>query len=163
MPWKVSSVREEKVRFVVEYEREEQTLTELSESFGISRETGYVWLRRYRALGLEGLLELNRAAKRHPNQTVAAIEQAVLELRGAHMHWGPRKLKRVLERDQPGRRWPAASTIGALLKREGLVVGRKKRRHTAAVHATAGPCRWLQSGVVRRFQGMVSQRQRRAH
>jgi len=30
------------------------------------RETGYVWLRRYRALGLEGLLELNRAAKRHP-------------------------------------------------------------------------------------------------
>jgi transposase len=99
MPWKASSVMEEKVRFVVEYEREEQTMTKLSESFGISRETGYVWLRRYRALGLEGLLELKRAAKRHPHQTSAAVEQAVLELRQAHVRWGPRKLKRVLERD----------------------------------------------------------------
>jgi putative transposase len=47
------------------------------------------------------------------------------------MRWGPRKLKRILERDEPGRNWPAASTIGALLKREGLVVARKKRLHTA--------------------------------
>jgi len=131
MPWKASSVMEEKVRFVVEYERDEQTMRELCESFGISRETGYVWLRRYRALGLEGLLELNRGAKRHPNQTAVAIEQAVLELRQAPMRWGPRKLKRVLERDQPGRAWPAASTIGALLKREGLVVAGKQRRRTA--------------------------------
>ena len=55
----------------------------------------------------------------------------VLELRQAHMRWGPRKLKRILERDEPGRHWPAASTIGALLKREGLVVARKKRLRTA--------------------------------
>ena len=47
------------------------------------------------------------------------------------MRWGPRKLKRVLERDQSGQPWPAASTIGELLKREGLVVGRKKRHKTA--------------------------------
>src|SRR5260370_13552752 len=47
------------------------------------------------------------------------------------MRWGPRKLKRILELDEPGRNWPATSTIGALLKREGLVVARKKRWHTA--------------------------------
>ena len=122
---------EEKARFVLEYERDEQTMSELCEQFGVSRETGYVWLRRYRAQGLEGLLELNRAAKRHPNQTAAEMEQAVLELRQAHMRWGPRKLKRILERDQPGRAWPAASTMGVLLKREGLVVARKPRRRTA--------------------------------
>ena len=56
MPWKASSVMEEKVGFVVEYERYEQTMRELCESFGISRETGYVWLRRFRALGLAVLL-----------------------------------------------------------------------------------------------------------
>jgi len=122
---------EEKLRFVLEYERDEQTMTELCQSFGVARETGYVWLRRYRAWGVAGLLELNRGAQRHPNQTPAEIEQRVLELRQAHMRWGPRKLKRVLERDQPGRRWPAASTMGELLKREGLVVARKKRRKTA--------------------------------
>lgn len=122
---------EEKLRFVFDYERDEQTMTELCEGYGIARETGYVWLRRYRERGVAGLVERNRAAERHPNQTPAEIEQAVLELRQAHMRWGPRKLKHVLERDQPGRVWPAASTIGALLKREGLVVARKKRRKTA--------------------------------
>src|SRR5271157_3874388 len=131
MPWKASSVMEEKLRFVFEYERDEQTMTELCTSFAISRETGYVWLRRYRALGLAGLVELDRAAQRHPNQTSATMEQAIVELRQAHMRWGPRKLKRVLERDQAGRSWPAASTIGELLKREGLVVARRKRRRTA--------------------------------
>ncbi len=122
---------EEKLRFVFEYERDEQTMTELCASFGIARETGYVWLRRYRELGIAGLVELNRAPQRHPNQTPLAIEAAIVELRQAHMRWGPRKLKRVLERDQLSHPWPAASTIGELLKREGLVVGRKKRRKTA--------------------------------
>jgi len=122
---------EEKLRFVFEYERDEQTMTELCQSFGIARETGYVWLRRYRQAGVSGLVERNRAAERHPNQTPGEIEQPVLELRQAHMRWGPRKLKRILERDEPGRRWPAASTIGELLKREGLVAARQKRRKTA--------------------------------
>ena len=122
---------EEKLRFIYEYERDERTMTELCERFEIARETGYVWLRRYRQSGMTGLLERDRGARRHPNQTAAELEQRIVELRQAHMRWGPRKLKRVLERDQPGRRWPAASTVGALLKREGLVVGRKKRRRTA--------------------------------
>jgi putative transposase len=54
----------------------------------------------------------------------------VLDLREAHISWGPRKLKRVLERDEAGQRWPAASTIGVLLKRSGMIVGRKKRFKT---------------------------------
>jgi putative transposase len=122
---------EEKVRFVLEYEQDEHTMTELCQSYGIARETGYVWLRRYRERGLEGLVELKRAALRHGNQTPPETERAVLELRQAHMRWGPRKLKHILERDQPHQSWPAASTIGELLKREGLVVERRKRRRTA--------------------------------
>ena len=93
MPWKASSVMEEKVRFVLEYEQDERTMTQLCEVYGIARETGYVWLRRYPERGLAGLVELNR-----------------VELRQAPMRWGPRKLKRVLERDQAHQRWLAAST-----------------------------------------------------
>ena len=122
---------EEKLRFVFEYEQGERSMSELCAGYGITRETGYVWLRRYREYGLKGLLERDRAAHRHPNQTAGEIERMVVELRQAHMRWGPRKLKQVLERDEPGRVWPAASTIGALLKREGLIVGRKKRLRTA--------------------------------
>jgi len=130
MPWKASSVMEEKLRFVFEHERKESSMTELCSRFGISRETGYVWLRRYRLHGLEGLDALKRAPWRHPNQTPGAIEQAVLELRQAHMRWGPRKLKKILSGDQPGRAWPASSTIGEIVKRAGLVTPRKQRRRT---------------------------------
>src|SRR5713226_2182742 len=131
MPWKTSSVMEEKLRFVFEHELQERCMTELCERYEITRQTGYVWLRRYREAGVAGLMEQSRAAHRHRNQMPEEIEQRVLGLRQAHMRWGPRKLKRILERDEPGRSWPAASTIGALLQREGLVVPRRKRVRTA--------------------------------
>jgi transposase InsO family protein len=128
MPWKASSVVDERMRFVLEQERGLHTMTELCEIYHIARETGYYWLRRYQQGGLEALEDHNRAPRQHPNQTPEEIEQAVLELRRAHMSWGPRKLKRVLEREEPERPWPAASTIGEMVAREGLVVPRKKRR-----------------------------------
>src|SRR6266446_64143 len=114
MPWKTSSVMEEKLRFVFEFELGKHTVTELCQRYEIARETGYVWLRRYHQAGAAGLVERSRAAHRHRNQMPEEIEQMVLELRQAHMRWGPRKLKWVLERDEPGRVWPAASTIGEL-------------------------------------------------
>src|SRR5260370_31017451 len=81
MPWKASSVMEEKIRFVVEYEQDERTMSELCEVYGIARETGYVWLRRYRERGVEGLVELNRAALRHGDQTPPETEQAGVGVR----------------------------------------------------------------------------------
>jgi putative transposase len=128
MPWKASSVMDERTRFVLEHERKMYTMTELCEIYDIARETGYYWLRRYQQGGLEALQDRDRAPERHPNQTPEGTEAAVLELRRAHMRWGPRKLKRVLERESLQRPWPAASTIGAMLAREGLVIPRKKRR-----------------------------------
>jgi putative transposase len=130
MGWKASSAMDERLRFIVDYERDEESMTALCERYQVSRETGYVWLRRYRQSGLDGLHDLDRAPGRHPNQTAVQIEQAVLSLREAHMAWGPRKLKRILERDQPAGRWPATSTMGEIVKRAGLVIPRKKRRRT---------------------------------
>src|SRR5260370_19752762 len=130
MPWKASSVMEEKLRFVCEYELGERTMTQLCQKYGISRETGYVWVRRFRQTGVAGLQEQSRAAQRHRNQTPEEIEQVVLELRQAHMRWGPRKLKRILERDEPGRVWAASSTIRAVLKTGGRVGRRPKARQT---------------------------------
>jgi len=40
MPWKASSVMEEKVRFVLEYEQDHYTMSELCQRYGIARETG---------------------------------------------------------------------------------------------------------------------------
>ena len=128
MPWKASSVMDERTRFVLEYERGLCSMAELCRGYGISRDTGYVWVKRYSTEGLEGLRDRSRAPQRVANQTPEAIEGAVLELRRQHMRWGPRKLKWVLEQAEPGVAWPAASTIGAMLAREGLVTARKKRQ-----------------------------------
>src|SRR5271169_66073 len=130
MPWRASSVMEERARFVLERERGEYSMSELCAIYGVSRDTGYTWWRRYQQAGLRELCERSRAPRWHPKQTAAEIEAAVLELRRAHMRWGARKLKRVLERERPETNWPAASTMGTMLAREGLVIARRKRRKT---------------------------------
>src|SRR5271156_1212544 len=128
MPFKESSVMDERMRFIWEQEGGLDTMTDLCEAYSIARETGYYWLRRYREGGVAALEDRRRAPRQHPNQTPEKIQEAVLALRRAHMSWGPRKLKRVLCEKEPRREWPASSTIGAMLAREGLTVPRKKRR-----------------------------------
>jgi putative transposase len=54
MPWKAISVMEEKLRFILEYESDEYSMSELCQRYNISRETGYLTLRRYRATGIAG-------------------------------------------------------------------------------------------------------------
>ena len=80
-----------------------------------------------RARRTGGFARWQRAPHEPGNRTPQQIEEMVLELRREHMRWGPRKLKWVLEQAEPEVRWPAASTIGALLAREGLAMARKKR------------------------------------
>jgi transposase InsO family protein len=143
MPWKVSGVVEKRKQFMQQWLSQEWTMIELCARHGISRQAGYNTLARYRQAGWEGLEERSHAPRRHPNQTLPAIEQQIVELRYQHMRWGPRKLKVVLERKQPGVSWPAASTMGELLRREGLVIPRKKRRrmdpHMAPFAAASEP------------------------
>jgi transposase InsO family protein len=128
MPWKVSGVVEKRKQFVEQWLSEQYTMTELCAQHGISRQAGYNTLARYKQSGWEGLEVCSYAPRRHPNQTSAELEERIIELRREHMRWGPRKLKAFLERRQPDRPWPAASTMGELLRREGLVMARKKRR-----------------------------------
>ena len=135
MPWKVSGVVETRRGFIQEWLSQQWTMTELCARHGISRQAGYNTRERFREQGWEGLEERSRAPWRHPNQTAAEIEQGIVELRQKHMRWGPRKLKVVLHREHPEIGWPAASTIGELLRREGLVVARKKRRRVDAYTA----------------------------
>ena len=93
MPWKVSEVMDERTRFVRDYEREEMTMAELCRWYGIARKTGYKILARWQEHGLAGMPDQSRAPLRHPNQTPVEIEEQLLEMRRAHVRWGPRKLQ----------------------------------------------------------------------
>lgn len=127
MPWHETDPVTERLKFVAAVKSGRETTTALCAQFGISRKTGYKILRRYDRDGPEGLRDLSRAPRSHPNQTDARVEAAVLRVRKAHPTWGSKKILAVLEREGTDTPWPARSTIDAILKRAGLVAPRKKR------------------------------------
>lgn len=128
MPWHETDPVNERLKFVAAHQTGRETMTELCRRFGISRKTGYKILERYRESGPEGLRDRSRAPKRHPNQTPADVEGAILRVRKAHPTWGSKKILWTLEQEDPEKAWPVRSTIDAVLQRAGVVEPRSRRR-----------------------------------
>jgi transposase InsO family protein len=120
---------DERCQFILDEAVNIGSFTELCARYGISTKTGYKWLKRYRTGGMAYLQDQSRARKHHPNEISPEVKRTILEMRQEHVTYGPKKLRiKLLEKDskQP---WPALSTIGAILKANGLSVQRKRRRH----------------------------------
>ena len=128
MPWKETCVMDEKTAFIAECLRGELPMTALCERYGISRDTGYRLLGRYREEGPGGLEPRSRAPHRHGMTIAEEVAAAIVALRRKRPYWGPKKLRAVLQRRDPKQLWPAPSTIGDLLRRQGLSEPRRRRR-----------------------------------
>ena len=128
MPWRKTEPAMERARFIALYQEGLYSMSELCARFEVSRKTGYKWRERYQAEGLAGLTDQSRAPHSCPHRTPAKTETALVRAREAHPHWGPKKLLPYLARTQPELPLPAQSTAGDLLKRQGLVQERKRRR-----------------------------------
>lgn len=129
---------EERLRFVQDALSQRLDMTELCERYGVSRKTGYKWLKRYETDGRRGLADQSRAPHECPHRTAAYIAELLVASRQAHPLWGARKLLRVLRgRHQEIRTWPAPSTVADLLMRRGLVTKRRRRR--SSVHPGVVP------------------------
>jgi len=120
---------DQRVAFIADWLRDEWTMTELAERYAISRKTAYKWTDRYAADPAHGLAERSRAPKAHGRAMGDEIREAVLGLRRTHPHWGPKKLRAILTARVPRRAWPAPSTMGELLRREGLSQPRRRGRY----------------------------------
>jgi transposase InsO family protein len=130
---------DQRLDFVFDYQRGLYTMTELCARYGITRTNGYKWLDRFAAEGRPGLADRSRAPRTCPHHTPPAVEQQLVAARRTHPDWGPRKLLDWLGERHPEVPWPAASTVGDLLKRHGLVTKRRHRRpfhHPGAVAPT---------------------------
>jgi transposase InsO family protein len=127
MPWKESGVMEERLRFIQEWNSESWSMAELCRDFGVTRKTGYKWLERYEAGGMEGLQDESRAPHTHPNAVAEETEERLMAIRERHPFWGARKIRRILEQEEGAQGVPAVSTIGSILKSHGLTVARKRR------------------------------------
>ncbi len=54
MDWKGSSVMDERCRFVLEAKSKGANISEICRRYGVSRKTGYKWLRRHEQEGRKG-------------------------------------------------------------------------------------------------------------
>lgn len=127
MPWSETNRMEERARFVLDALQGHYTMTELCYRYGVSRKTGYKWIARYHGEGAQGCNDRLRCPRNHPNKTRALIVKRVILARRRHPGWGPRTLHGYLVERDPDIAWPCPSTIGAILKRHGLVKKRRRR------------------------------------
>jgi putative transposase len=134
VPWREMSAVDAREAFIREYLDGIDTMTELCERHGISRQTGYTWVARYDTDGIVGLQDRSRRPHHSPTATPPAVVEALIAARRRRPTWGPKKL---LGRDWHLAAQPAHSTASAILKRAGLVA--KSRRRVRPGHPGAPP------------------------
>jgi putative transposase len=135
MPWKETDAMKERVKLVLEWERRwdagegDVNVAELCREFGISRETGYYWIRRYRAADhdVRAVIERSRRPLTSPSRVDEKLEDFIVETRKLFPKWGPQKLRDYMVRRWPQHAFPSASTMGEILKRRGLTRPRLRR------------------------------------
>jgi transposase InsO family protein len=128
MPFRESSRLEQRVALLLDYDTGAFSVTELCARYGIDRTTFYRWRDR-RASGEAGWFDdRSHAPLSCPHVTATEQCEVVIAVRRRFPHFGSKKVKAWLERHRLGESWPAASTIGDILKREGLVRPRRRRR-----------------------------------
>ena len=110
MPWKASSVMEERLRFVARL-LDGEAMTDVCREFGISRKTGYKIFDRYKEHGLEALNDRSRRPVRYANQLPAQIETLIVQFKAEKPHWGARKIRELLVRRPLLSDWPRMRSL----------------------------------------------------
>jgi transposase InsO family protein len=118
----------QRYEFVVLAGQAGANIRELCRRFGVSRKTGYKWMRRYRTGGAAGLVDRSRRPQRSPGRCREDLAAAVIEVRQANPTWGGRKLRRRLL-NLGHLSVPAASTCTQILRRATLLSPEASAQH----------------------------------
>jgi transposase InsO family protein len=128
MPFLETSRMESRIQMLSDFDLGVWSVSELCRRYAVSRETFYVWRARRASGATDWFVDRSHAPMNCSWRLGALEREAIVALRRRYPLWGPRKLVAALRRLNPDRRWPAASTVGDLLKREGLVDPARRRR-----------------------------------
>lgn len=135
MPWKDKTVEELRKEFV-EAAKNSSNFSLLCREFGISRATGYKWLKRYE--NDENLSDRSKRPKVTANKTPAQIEAEIIKTRMAHPGWGAKKIKISLE--NKGITNPCAKTVNNILNRHGCISKEESVKHKAFIRFEKERC-----------------------
>ncbi len=117
MPWKVYSMSEQRLAFVCLIEHG-CPVARACREFGISRKTGYKWLRRHRADPAAALTNRPRTPRCSPGRIDQRVERRILDARDSS-GWGARKIRSLLHRRHV--EVPSIKTVHNVLRRHGRV------------------------------------------
>lgn len=132
MPWSKTPVKYQKMRFIADWLSDEFSFSDLCNRYQISRQCGYELVNRFQMEGELAFEERSHARHIHPNKTSEEIIQVILNTKHRFQTWGPIAIKAWLEDEYDELAWPAASTIGDILKKHGLVKKRYPKRRVPA-------------------------------
>jgi transposase InsO family protein len=131
MPWKETSVMDQKYQFVMKSFRKEKGFTELCNDYGITTKTGYKWIERFIRQGVEGLKEKPKRPHNCPTRYPEEVVCEIIRIKKTKLRWGPKKIRQVYAQNHPHERIPVRSSFERILKKAGFVETRKRRRHAA--------------------------------
>jgi transposase InsO family protein len=154
---------DERLRFIAAVKEDPKgNFTRLCARFGISRAKGYKWVARYSELGPAGLEDRTSRPRGCSHRTPDAMTDRIVAERKKHPFDGPKKLRQRLV-DAGVECVPAASTIGEILDRFGLIRPRRARIRVPPsseplAHARAANDVWCTD-----FKGHFACESRRCH
>jgi transposase InsO family protein len=117
MPWKETTMSDQRQYFVQDLLEHKLTMAAACRKYGISRSTGYKWLRRYQRQPHQPLKELSKRPKNSPAKTCPQLEALIGSVRQQY-HWGALKIWQYLQ-NQPIPDLPTVRTVHNILKRQG--------------------------------------------
>ena len=111
------------------------SVSDVAAGVGVSRQSVHAWVGRYLSEGVAGLADRSSRPVSCPHRAPEVVERAVIELRREHPRWGARRIRLELLRAGPAwhaseavARVPSTSTINRILRRQGLVRARPRKR-----------------------------------
>jgi len=118
MPWISVSNRSAQSAFIADLLERRASFSENCREYGISRQTGYKWWRRFKEAGHRGLRERSRRPRHLARAWPAWVVAAARKMRRKHRSWGAKKLRWALRQIWPRRPLPHIRTIERWLPRQ---------------------------------------------
>jgi putative transposase len=128
MPWKETNAMDQRVQFIRDWLKRVHSFSELCALYEISRKSGYKWVQRFTTEGPDWPADHSHRPHTVHNKTAAEVEQALMLMRARHRSWGARKLLHQVSLAHPHWVLPHESTVCEMLKRNGLITARPRRR-----------------------------------
>jgi putative transposase len=125
MPWPTQKIMNQRTEFVLKA-MQTDNFQALCREYGISPKVGYKWRNRFLEQGLAGMGDQSR----RPHSSPGGLEEEkvcrIVLLKKRHMHWGPRKIREVYERQWGSA--PSESSFKRVLERCGMTQKRVVRK-----------------------------------